>query len=96
MPLRSKITKLVSHFKRDGRAQRLAQQQDQPNNESQESPWRNRGRAVADTAVVLLRVAKESSDWNPIAKSILGGVLEIVKICRVRLLANIVTPPLIS
>jgi hypothetical protein len=47
------------------------------------SPGKDLGRAFADGAVTALASAKEASDWNPIVKAVVGGVNEIVTLCRV-------------
>jgi hypothetical protein len=47
------------------------------------SPGKDWGRAFADGAATALASAKEASDWNPIVKAVVGGVNEIVTLCRV-------------
>jgi hypothetical protein len=47
------------------------------------SPGKDLGRAFADGAAAALASAKEASDWNPIVKAVVGGVNEIVTLCRV-------------
>lgn len=48
-----------------------------------DSTAREVGTLTADVAVVALSVAKNSADWNPILKSVLGGLAEIIDLCRV-------------
>jgi hypothetical protein len=47
------------------------------------SPTRDRIRGGVDGAIVALKLAKESADWNPIMKAVLGGVSAMVDLCRV-------------
>ena len=49
----------------------------------EDTAGRESGRGVADGIVIALKVAKESTDWAPIAKGVLGGVSEIIDVCRV-------------
>lgn len=41
------------------------------------------GQAAAEGGVLALSVAKNATDWNPLLKGILGGVAEVIDICRV-------------
>lgn len=41
------------------------------------------GKAAAEGGVLALSVAKNATDWNPLLKGVLGGVAEVIDICRV-------------